>query len=166
MAKYVYQGRDAIPNLIEAGDYIVRIVEADSGISNGKKTNGSDTINLKCIEEESGCVIWETLCFHESIDWKIDTFVRSTGVPAVVGAPLELGPSDCISRRGHVTIVVDNWNNKDRNKIAVWKTDCEPLARAPIPEAKPDPFADAGQKKGPATTDDFGGFDDADNVPY
>mgnify|MGYP003646786049 CR=1 FL=1 len=71
--EYKYQGRDAVPDIIEAGEYVVEVIEAVLGVSNGAKTAGSRTLNLKLKEMESGATIWETLTEHPSIDFRIDT---------------------------------------------------------------------------------------------
>ena len=43
--EYKYQGRDAVPDIIEAGEYVVEVIEAVLGVSNGAKTAGSRTWN-------------------------------------------------------------------------------------------------------------------------
>ena len=140
--EYKYQGRDAVPDIIEAGEYVVEVIEAVLGVSNGAKTAGSRTLNLKLKEMESGATIWETLTEHPSIDFRIDTFIRCTGIKAELNKPFSLTPRICVGRRGHVIVSVDNWNNKDRNRIAVWRTDAEILDRVAAPQETPEPDAD------------------------
>ena len=138
MPTYTYQGRDAIPEMIEPGDYIVKVVEAEAGISNGNKTRGSDTLKLKLREEESGAVIYETLIFHESCDFKIDCFIRSTGIEAKEGKSITLDPPDLIGLRGWVAVKVEEYNDRTNNRIAVWLTDRDKVAREVLKVAEED----------------------------
>lgn len=141
MPRYQYQGRDAIPDIIPAGEYILEVVTAEESISNGQKTNGSDQIELKLKAEPSGARLYDTLIFHSCIDWRIDTFVRSVGIPAAEGKDLELTAADCVGRRGWASVRVRTRpDGSRRNEVAVWLTDREKLDRN---EPEVDDFAEA-----------------------
>ncbi|MEL0098700.1 MAG: hypothetical protein VW907_04015 [Opitutae bacterium] len=129
MPKYTYKGRESLPDCVDPGDYIVRVIEAEAGISNGAKTRGHDTLKLKLKEENSGATFFEVLTFHESCDFKIDTFIRSTGIKAEEGKEIELNPPDLVGLRGWVSLRIDEYNGRKGNKVAIWLTDREKLDR-------------------------------------
>jgi hypothetical protein len=141
---YVYGGQDNIPQFVEPGDYAFEVIGFECGISAGPKTRGSRQTTVKIKLEPSGAHIYETLIFAQSMGWKIDTFVKSTGIAVPIGQmPEELKPDNerlLIGLRGWCTVFIDEYKNpnsqapaKKRNRVSVWITNKEKLQRRPPP---------------------------------
>jgi hypothetical protein len=124
--------------VLPPGDYIAEVKGVEFGISRGAKTGGSDDMTLKlAIDDHPGATIEETLIFHESCGWKIDTFVKSMnlligGKPPAKGDPIEFTEPMVKGLRGWVT-VKNEPGRKDPtklfNRIAVFITNKEKLVK-------------------------------------
>ncbi len=63
------------------GDYALTVTEANVKMS---KTSPNEYIELKCKEPVSGANIFENLVFCDSMQWKIEQFLKAIGhVPAI-----------------------------------------------------------------------------------
>jgi len=144
MPKHKFGNAQPIPDLLEEGDYILRVVDCEETISKGRKTNGADQLELKLKEESTGKIIYETLIFDESLEWKIDCFIQCFGIKAQEGQDLELEADDMIGLRGWVALKVEEYNDKKRNRVAVFYTDKEKLEAI-----EPDPFDDGDDENVP-----------------
>lgn len=128
--------------VLPEGDYIAEVIEAEVGISNGSRTRGADTIELKLKEISSGATFYETLIFHPSCDWKVDTFVNCMGMAAQPGEEIDLSEENIIGRRGWVRLYEDEYQGKKKNKVRVYYTDKEKVSRN-LPAATQEPAAAA-----------------------
>lgn len=135
----VFNDSESIPQTVPNGDYIVRVEAIDYGISAGGKTSGSPIYKLKLRVEPFGCLVWEHLIDHELTGWKIDTFLKSCGVKIAKGDAFEFDKADAekhkrtwvnvVGLRGWATLSTETYNDKQRNKVAVWITTKEKLPR-------------------------------------
>jgi len=143
------------------GDYILRVVEFDVGLSKGGKTAGADQYEVEFeIEGKSGRV-WENLIDHEATAWKLDLFVKAAGVAPPKGAAYEF-TADRAARAGvafvdpfglrvWARLVVDEYNGKKRNKVSIFYTD----------KPKLEPVRPAKSAEAPAVTPG-----DEDDIPF
>jgi hypothetical protein len=148
MPTYTFTDHEAkVYEMVADGDYILEVVDADISISKGDATKGSEQLELKVqVQGRPGATFRETLIFHESVTWKIDLFLKSTGWGAKKGEEVELTPENVIGLRGWATVFVDTYKEKKKNKVRVWLTDKPKIPRvtydAPEPEQNnSDPFA-------------------------
>lgn len=133
--------------LLPEDDYIAEIIGIEIGLSQGAKTRGAEQIEVKFKSVAHGTEFYETLIFHPSCDWKVDTFVNCFGVASRPGEELELNEETLIARRGWVHLYVDTFTGRDQkekknNKVRTFYTDKEKLSRAEH-IAKPEPAAAA-----------------------
>jgi hypothetical protein len=123
---------------IPAGDYIFCVREFEIGLSNGGKTAGSEKYELTLEIEGKGHTVYENLIDHPSTGWKINTFLKCTGVRLNEGESFEFSKDSAdanevrwvnpIGLRGHCAIIVDEYTAKDgtkkkRNNLASFYTD-------------------------------------------
>lgn len=138
--------------LLPDGDYIFEVVSVDVGISTGRKTAGSEVIDLKCqFFNKDGKRLgqWtESLIFHQSCAWKVSVFTKCAnmlidGKTPSDGAEIDYSPETMLGLRGwcsvgHHSSATDA--TKVYNDVKAWLTNKEKLPRAHV--AKPaDPFA-------------------------
>lgn len=128
------------------GDYVFEVIKLEIGQSTGAATNGSDKYELTLRVESTGGRVFETLIDHESCAWKIDCFLKSTGVVMATDESFEFCAEraaaagvawvDPVGLRGWCKLIVENYtpNNapagapkKQKNKVAVFYTDREKL---------------------------------------
>lgn len=150
--------------LIANGDYPFEIVGVDFGISNGGKTSGSDTMELKVAffkdkTFETRVAQWtEYLIFHKTCEWKIDVFTKCANMLVGGKAPdhqteVDYSEATLLGLRGWATVrshVPDSDKNKPAgeqrrfNHVEMWITNKEKLARAAVSagseEEEPLPF--------------------------
>lgn len=135
--------------LVPEGDYVVRVIEFDIGLSKGSKTAGCDQYEVKVEVEGHKCRLYEVLIDHPSCAWKIDLFLKCMGVKIEKGKAFEFDYAkaqragityvDPYGLRGHVRIVVEEPREpgrKRRNKVAVWYTDRPKLDPVRPPSAE------------------------------
>lgn len=140
MPKHKFENAKPIPELLDAGDYVLRITDAEDGISKGAKTRGADQIELTFREESTGKTIYDTLIFAPSLNWKIDCFIQCFGIDAAEGDEIEINSGDLVGLRGHVALKVETYTNaaketKVSNKIATYYTE-----KSKLEPFQPDPF--------------------------
>ena len=125
--------------LIKPGGYVAEVKGVEFGLQSGGKTNGSDNMELKLAIEGTDSTIRETLIFHPSCEWKIDTFVKAFnllldgGRAPAKGESIEFTERMLVGLRGHV-VVANEPGKKDPSKkfncIAVFVTNKPKLAKA------------------------------------
>lgn len=153
--------------LPKIGDHPFCVVKFESTISKGSKVGGSTEYKLELeIEDEPGAIVFSNLIDHPSCNWKIDNFVKCTGVKEqyslVKGTDFEFIKTiaeinqcvwvDPIGLRGICSIqhsaVVKNGipvmgpdgKPKMRAEVSVFYTDKTKLPRREMPEGEGEPF--------------------------
>lgn len=116
---------------VPAGDYIVEVVECEFGLT---KDRGDDKMSLILRVDGKDSTLYETLTFTEKSAWRIDTFVKSTnliidGKSPALNQPIEFTESMVVGLRGWVTLFVDEYKGEKKNKVRVWITNKEKLAK-------------------------------------
>lgn len=134
---YVFGGADNKVMFTEPGDYIFEVIGVETGISAGEKTRGSRIIKLKLNLEPSGVHGYETLILAKNTQWRVDTFVRCTGLECPIGQCPD-GFKDgeeykLIGLRGWATFNIEENKGKKYNRVVVWLTNKEKLQRKPWP---------------------------------
>lgn len=136
--------------LLPPGDYQFEVVEMESGIQTGTgKTAGSPFWEMK-LKIDNGGVVFERLIDHPTCDWKLDTFLTSTGAAPPKGKAFEFVETaahdagclwiDPIGLRGWCHLIVDEYTPKGattpqkKNKVGAFLTDRAKLPRAPRAE--------------------------------
>lgn len=130
------------------GEYPFEIVAVDSGISQGAKTKGSDTreVKIKFFKDKSFAepkAQWtENFIYHADTEWKVFVFSKCVGFTPRDGDEIDIDPS-WIGRRGWAkcepekdkdeTKKDDNGQVRRYNRVRVFITNKEQLA--PNPEA-------------------------------
>lgn len=154
----VFNDSENIPSLVPEGDYIFCVMGHERKISKGRKTAGCYMDELKITLEPSGCRVFESLIDHDSCAWKYDTFLKSSGVKIAKGQSFSFDSQDAgspglayvnpLGLRGWCKVIVEdvtdmggNRTGKQRNRLAVFYTDKEKLAR--LSGSKPDTAAPA-----------------------
>tara|TARA_R110002096_G_scaffold85353_1_gene196465 strand:- start:171 stop:596 length:426 start_codon:yes stop_codon:yes gene_type:complete len=132
--KHTFNNAQPIPDLLDEGDYILEVIESVDGISRGAKTSGSEQFELKLREEKTGKIIYETLILCDSLAWKVDGFIQAFNIPAVEGEEIELNAPDFVGLRGWVKLNQETYNEKTKNRIAIFYTDKEKLERVEVDE--------------------------------
>lgn len=139
--------------LLPPGDYVFTVLDYESGLQTGSgKTAGSPfwELKLELVDKQNQrAVVYERLIDHPSCDFKIDTFVKSTGVRLVPNQPYEFdaraaADSGCqhvdpIGLRGWCSILVDDYERKGggtakKNKVSAFLTDRPKLPRVAVPQ--------------------------------
>jgi len=134
---YVFTDKDNLQLFTDPGDYQFEVIEFECAISSGPKTRGSRVTNVKLKLLPSGVHVYEQLIFHPSMGWKIDTFVKSTGIAVPIGQmPPELARGNerlLIGLRGWCTVFIDEYQGKKKNRVSVWITNRGKVDRLPPP---------------------------------
>lgn len=123
------------------GDYVGKVIECEFTLSKGGKTGGSDQMELT-IECESGdkkSKVFETLIFHPSCAWKVDTFVKSFNLLIEGKAPtkdqdVDFNENMVVGLRGWVTLKIEEFEKRSggkasTNRVAVFITNKEKLSK-------------------------------------
>lgn len=74
-----------IPPLLPGGDYAFCVTGFECSISSTALTRGAEKYQLELEIEPTGKKVQEHLIDHEKTAWKIDCFVKSSGVKLVKG---------------------------------------------------------------------------------
>jgi len=142
----IYQDRDNQTFVLHPpGEYQFQVVAYETGLSMGAKTRGSPMWELKILIEQKGGHVFESLIDHEACSWKIDTFLKSTGVVIAKGSAFEFDRAASISMgctwvnpvglRGWCHLIVEEFtpqgatSPKKKNKVGAFLTDKPKLPR-------------------------------------
>ena len=129
MPTYTASAPTARPDYVPAGDYTVEVLNAEESVSK----NGNDMIELKLRVHPEGSVLFDSLVFTPKAFWKIDAFRAATGESVVADEEVTLEPDDLIGRTGRVRLIVEEYNERKRNKVVAW------LQPQPAQNGKSDP---------------------------
>jgi hypothetical protein len=122
------------------GEYPFEIIAVDSGLSNGTKTNGSDSreVKLKFYENdkfEKPIAQWtETFIDHESTAWKYSVFAKCVGLEFASGQSFDIDAA-WIGRRGWANCKPQADRNdaaKQYNRVAQFLTNKGRLSVAAV----------------------------------
>ena len=99
------------------GIYDFSVVDA---IEKESKT-GNSTIELQLLIEspdrKNGVRVFDYLTFVPNSFWKIDAFRIATGEQLVQGQTVDFESEDCIGRTGRVSLTVEKYEGRSRNKV-------------------------------------------------
>lgn len=146
-----FGNREASPQNSKPGDYILRVIGFDKGLSTGAKTSGATKYELKCLVESTGSLLVDNHVFadNEYFQSKLDCFLKSCGVVLREGEAFDFDQEDCdaftrdsgkpckfiplIGLRGWATIGMKKPQNAGDvakwNEVMVWLTNKEKLPR-------------------------------------
>ena len=127
---------------VDPGNYEVEVIDAVESISK----RGHEMIELK-LRTEAGSILYDFLVFIETAFWKIDAFRESTGEQVTPDEEVEINADDLIGRTGYARLVIEEYDGRQRNKVAAWLS-----KPASTPEITINPA--------PASSDDD------DNIPF
>lgn len=139
---YKFNDKPERKPLLPPGDYRVEVIAVEYGISKGKATGGSDTIELKLKVMDEGNTIYDTLILHQDTDWRIDQFLKATS-GAQKDQKFNLSENFLVGLRAWATLKEDKYTNsvgveKINNKVVRYIVD------KPVPRAgKPEPISEA-----------------------
>lgn len=136
------------PTHVEPGDHQVEVIDAVESISR----SGHEMIELK-LRTSAGSYLYDFLVFIPNAFWKIDSFRAATGEVVAAEDDVEITADDLIGRTGTARLIVEDYNGKQRNKVAAWLPP-KPGARPAMP-AKTKPAA----QPQPSSTED-------DEIPF
>lgn len=129
--------------LLPEGDYKYMVTDWEIGISTGPSTAGSEKYTAKfTLIDHPGSELKETLIDHPKTAWKIDTFLKCSGIKLEKGSSYEFNRVfaeeqnvlwvNPIGLRGWCKLVQEDYVTKAKttikiNKIAIFYTDKEKL---------------------------------------
>ena len=116
MPTYKASAPIARPDHVPAGDYTVEVLNAEESVSK----NGNDMIELKLRVHPEGSVLFDSLVFTPKAFWKIDAFRAATGERVVPDEEVTLEPDNLIGRTGRARLIVEEYNERKRNKVVAW----------------------------------------------
>jgi hypothetical protein len=105
------------PDHVAPGDHQVEVIDAVESLSR----TGHEMIELK-LRTSAGSYLYDFLVFIPSAFWKIDSFRAATGEVVTPEDDVEITPDDLIGRTGVARLIVEDYNGKQRNKVAAWLT--------------------------------------------
>ena len=103
------------PDHVEPGDYEVEVIDAVETTSK----NGHEMIELK-LKTTEGSYLYDFLVFIPSAFWKIDAFRAATGETVTPDEDVEITADDLIGRTGTARLIIEEYNERKRNKVASW----------------------------------------------
>lgn len=142
-----FQFNDSEPKTFEPlppGDYVAKVTECEFTISKGNKTRGCDQMELTMEITRNGLQhkFFETLIFHESTGWKVDTFAKSfnlliDGKPPAKGEAIDWGETMVVGLSGWVALRIEEYEKevngakekRKTNRVAVFITNKEKFAK-------------------------------------
>src|SRR5688572_27113958 len=133
MPGYTFTNSENFSYVIPNGEYRWQVVGVEFGIQSGRGvTNGSDNVDLKLafFKDDKKAAQWtETLIFHPSLFWKIDTFLKSAnykvgadGKYSADGRVLREGEAvnfeadDLMGLRGWCSVAEHEYNGKKNSR--------------------------------------------------
>lgn len=136
------------------GDQILRVENFEVGISNGSRTSGSEEYDVTFMSETNGAQFTVTMWDHPKTWWKVDNWLKSSGVALSKGQAFEFRQDvaatkgvtwvDPIGLRCHAK-VTHKPGTKDTTKrfaeVAIFYTDRPALPRHVDDEPAAEPQA-------------------------
>lgn len=145
--KHNYQARtNSVHELLEPGDYVLRVESAVAGFSTGSKTRGAEELVVTfSVQGHPDASVKAWLTDHASTAWVIDTFCTCFNVNVSVGEDVDLTPESIKGRMGWCAITqregtkIKESTGKPyvNNHLSCYHTDREKFSR----EVEVDPFA-------------------------
>jgi hypothetical protein len=141
----IFGDKDNLPpqELLPEKDYKFKVVGMEFGFSTGPSTAGSEEFKVKVQIEGKPRTIVERLIDHKSCDWKIDCFLKSTGIKLAKGEAWDFRKDTAdgmggrwinyMGLRGWCRVIVEEYKHKasgeqrKTNKIGTFYTDKEKL---------------------------------------
>jgi hypothetical protein len=111
------------------GDYAFSVRDA----SEKKSRAENDMIELQLtVHNPAGdsILVYDHLVFVEGATWKIDTFRIATGEKLQPGVKSSLEANECIGRKGRLTLGVDTYQGRLKNKVEAYLEPEEPTSSA------------------------------------
>ena len=153
MPGYKFGNSENFSYQVPPGDYRWQVIGVEFGIQRGSGvTNGSDNMDVKLAFYKDGKkdAQWtETMIFHESIFWRLDTFLKSgnykvgadgrydpNGRVPKEGEELNFEADDIMGLQGWATVEDNKYKGKDgaervNSRVARW-LDKEKLPKAQV----------------------------------
>ncbi len=116
MPSYTASQPTSRPDFVEPGDYLVEVINAAEAMS--KAENPMIDLKLKVIPD--GAILYDSLVFVPSATWKIDAFRAATGETVIADQEVNVEADDLIGRQAKARLSVEEWNGRNRNKVAAW----------------------------------------------
>lgn len=159
----IFQDTESAYALVPEGDYVLCVYEFITDMSTSEKTKGSWRHTVVFNIEGTDSKLKETLIDHPSSFWKIDTFLKSSGIRSLAKGQEFYFEQDVAEEKGvpwinpmglrcHARVVHDSFrsnktgNEITKNKVAAFYTD-RPVLR-PDPELRKKPTSRAGDMPG------------------
>jgi hypothetical protein len=124
--------------LLPEGDYVLCVTDFEIGISTSKKTAGSEKYSITFEVEGNSVDLKEMLFDHESCLWKLEAFLKSSGIALKKGEAYEFRKDKadmagirwidpiglrCHAKLGQEPYTTTAGKNITVNKIAIFYTD-------------------------------------------
>jgi hypothetical protein len=143
------------------GIYDFSVVDA---IEKESKT-GNSTIELQLLIEspdrKNGVRVFDYLTFVPNSFWKIDAFRIATGEQLVQGQTADFQAEDCLDRAGRVSLTVEKYEGRNRNKVEEYLAPSPATSSATTPKSPNAPELSLEQEFRAAK----GVPDDEDDIP-
>ena len=117
MISYTYEDRGAIPALLDEGAYQVEVKSVEFGYSQAGNEKADLQLNVLA---HDGKTIYDTLTFTEKAFWRIDQALKSLGIASEKGESVDVSEDLLIGKKGWVKLIVEEWNDRKRNKVGEW----------------------------------------------
>jgi hypothetical protein len=105
---------------LDAGDYEIEVKSVEFGFSQAGNEKADLQLNVLA---HDGKIIYDTLTFTERAFWRIDQALKSLGIAQAKGDAFEISEELLVGKRGWVSLVIEEWNEKKRNKVGEWLAD-------------------------------------------
>lgn len=134
----IFNDQENRPPYVEDGDYVLRVIGFEIGMSNGERTRGSEKYTINFEVEGKGTEIYDYLIDNPKTSWRIDTFLKSCGIKLPKGTEFTFNQEEAKSKniqwidllglRCHAKVYIDKYIGGDgkeykTNKIALYYTD-------------------------------------------
>jgi hypothetical protein len=148
--------------LPEGSEWAFLVVDA----TEKQSSTGNEMIELKLQlfdlnGQKIGVPIYDYLPFTEKMFRKIDAFRATTGDKIVPGQTVILNADDCIDRHGRLTVTVDSYQGKSKNKVAYYVLPGESSANS-----SPATAAKSGRSTAPVGQLSKNEFGEPSNIPF
>jgi len=143
--------------LLPAGEYAVKIIDAQDTWSKAGNAMIELTLAIKGAAEIGRT--WEYLSGSESGLWKVEEFLRAIGHYPGKGQPFDLKAPALVGLKARAVVGVEEWNGKEKNKIAKWIA-APAQTPFPVPATAPPPAPRYDNSPPPPAAPPDSGVDD------